>query len=225
MPPPPVMAMTAAVIGTIALKPAWGERAFIGYMLVNAATFTLQPLMVLTDTFPEVKLGSEAFRLGAFLFEVIAYFCVASAVVVATSDKVLGLAYSSQIGLAVLGKHVLVDKSGPPLPLVCLFVATTLKAWHEVGWSNPKAAVIEAVKQGPMKLHAVVALGFVAYFALESVNLPLPVVGLAAIDASYSYSGSTALLTSCAAILLAVVVYFEYTTPRRVHTHWRVTTY
>ena len=53
MPPPPVMAMVALTVALILLAPAaWGRRAYIGFCVVNAATFLLDPLTVITDSFP-----------------------------------------------------------------------------------------------------------------------------------------------------------------------------
>merc|ERR1719421_901865 len=102
IPPPPVMVMTALVTFAIVASPTWGKRAFIAYAFLNAFTFVTNPLMVLQDTYPAITEGSEAAKVGSFLIEVIALYMVMAGVYVATSDKVLGLAYATQIGAIVL---------------------------------------------------------------------------------------------------------------------------
>ena len=45
IPPPPVMVMTAGVILAVQFAPGeWGKRVFVGYCLLNAATFKFMPL-------------------------------------------------------------------------------------------------------------------------------------------------------------------------------------
>ena len=119
IPPPPVMVMTAGVIVALLAAPGeWGKRVFVGYCLLNAFTFTTQPLMVLTDTFPEITAGSPAYDVGAFAIEVITLYMVMAAVSAATPDEALAVAFSTQVGLPVLAKHVLINKSGPPGPMI-----------------------------------------------------------------------------------------------------------
>ena len=138
IPPPPVMVMTALVlIAQFAAPEVWSRRAFIGFALLNAFTFTTNPLMVLTDSFPAITDGSEAFKLGSLLFEVIALYQVMMAILAAFPGAPLGLAYAWQAGLPILMKHVLLDKSGPPGPMIVLYVATLAAAWCEVGGSEP----------------------------------------------------------------------------------------
>ena len=63
-----------------------------------------------------------------------------------------------------------------------------------------------------MKLHAmIVGTGFVPYFAIETVGISAPMLGLAAIDASFKYTALTSLLTGMLTIFCAVVSYMEYT--------------
>lgn len=109
------------------------------------------------------------------------------------------LAYASQLGLTVLAKHVLLDHSGPLPPLVAFYVATTAMSWYEVGWTDLKPAAERAVKAGPMKVSASLAYATSAIMLLDTMGLSLPYVGMVALDSSFSYSGSSVLLTgSCA---------------------------
>jgi len=212
IPPPPVMVMTAGVVVAILGAPgAWGQRAFVAYALVNAVTFVTSPLMVLQDTFPEITPDSDAFKIGAFALEVIGLYMVMAGVYVATADKRLGLAYATQVGALIVCKHVIIDKSGPPTPLIFLYAATTAAAWYEVGWANFKPATEKAIKQGPMKMHGlIVGCSFVPYFALEALGQSIPLVGFAASDTSYSYTGATALFCASLAIFSAISAYTEW---------------
>lgn len=213
IPPPPVMVMTAGVIVALLAAPGeWGKRVFVGYCLLNAFTFTTQPLMVLTDTFPEITAGSPAYDVGAFAIEVITLYMVMAAVSAATPDEALAVAFSTQVGLPVLAKHVLINKSGPPGPMIGLYLLTTAVGWYEVGWSDYKPKAKAAVKEGPMKVHAmIVGTGFVPYFVLESIGLSMPMIGLSSIDSSYAYSGSTAMLCGMLAVFCAMTAWTEYT--------------
>jgi hypothetical protein len=213
IPPPPVMAMTAGLVAAIMFAPGeWGKRAFVGYCFFNAFTFTTAPLMVLQDTFPDLTEGSEAFKVGKFSFEVISLYMVMSGLVAATPSPSLGLAYSMQVGSTILAKHVIIDKSGPPTPMICLWIVATLASWFEVGFANFDKKTEKAFKDGPMKVHAIiVGTGFVPYFALECIGVSAPVLGLAAVDSSYSYSGSSALFTGMLATFCAITAEAEYT--------------
>lgn len=184
----------------------------MAFCLVNAFTFITNPLMVLTDTFPEITEGSPAFVLGAFCLEVISLYMVMAAVVAATPNKAYGLAFSAQLGSAVLLKHVLVNKSGPPLPNIILWVLTTIASWYEVGWKDYSKECEKAVKAGPMKLHGIiVGTNFVPYFVLEMMGISLPMIGFSSLDTSTVYSGSMAVLFGMLAVFSAMSAYTEYT--------------
>lgn len=213
IPPPPVMVMTAITLLAVVAAPGeWGKRAFVGFCLINAFTFITQPLMVLQDTFPSITAGSEAEKHGIWFLEVIALYSIMAAIFAATPDRDLGLAYSWQVVLPVLGKHVILDKSGPPAFMIALNLVGVAAAWYEYGWADLKPAAEKAMQSGPMKMHAIiVATGFVPYFAVESMGLSLPMVGLAAIDSSYAYTGATGMLTGMLAIFCWMAAYAEYT--------------
>ena len=197
IPPPPVMAMTALTILAQWAPGAWGLRAFAFFCFFNAFTFVTQPLMVLQDSFPAVVAGSKEEALGAFCFEVIALYLVMSGVVALVPKADYGLALSSQMGLAVIGKLVLINNSGPPPHMIALWICTTLLAWKEYGWTM-KPDLNKAIQSGPQYVHGViVGTNFVPYFILEALGLSVPVVGLASIDASYSYGGATACSRAC----------------------------
>ena len=211
IPPPPVMAMTAIVAAAQFAPGAWGQRAFIGFCVLNAFTFLTQPLMVLQDTFPTIVAGSKEATLGAFCLEVIALYTVMAGIVALIPIKAYSLALAQQAGLAVIAKHVLINKSGPPLPMIGLWVVATVLAWKEYGWII-KPACDKAIKSGPMYVHGiVVGTNFVPYFIMEAIGVSAPYVGLAAIDSSYAYGGMTALLTAFLAIYLAIPAWTEYT--------------
>ena len=211
IPPPPVIGMTALTILAILASDVWGKRAFIGFCFFNALTFIAQPLMVLQDSFPDVVAGSKEAKLGAFCFEVISLYLVMAGLTALIPMKAYGLALASQVGLAVVGKHVLVDKSGPPTPMIFLWIATTLLAWKEYGWVM-KPACDKAIKKGPQKVHGmIVGSNFVPYFILEAIGGSMPMVGLASIDSSYAYTGATAMLCGMLAIFLTMSAYSEYT--------------
>jgi hypothetical protein len=212
IPPPPVMVMTAGVILAVQFAPGeWGKRVFVGYCLLNAATFKFMPLTPLQDTFPEITEGSVAYKNGAHLFEVIGLYMLMAAIMAASSSKVLGLACSSHIGLCLIAKHVLVDKAGPPPPMIALWTATVAAAWYETGWTNFKPACEKAIKDGPMKLHSILLLtGFLPYMAAETVGLSFPVLGMSALDSSYTYSGSSAFLFGMLTVWLGLGAYQEY---------------
>mmetsp|Transcript_2448 Transcript_2448/g.7259 ORF Transcript_2448/g.7259 Transcript_2448/m.7259 type:complete len:374 (+) Transcript_2448:34-1155(+) len=211
MPPPPVMAMVALTVALILLAPAaWGRRAYIGFCVVNAATFLLDPLTVITDSFPAVEAGSPAAEIGTFEFEVVALYFLCAAVTVASPSQAYGLAYSCQMGCALLLKHILVNKSGPPAPMVALYAVTSMGAWYEVGWADFPKPLEEAMQAGPIVLHGlIVFFFFVPYFALETVGISLPYVGLAHVDESYTHGGSTLLMTGMLAIFSAMTSYDE----------------
>ena len=210
IPPPPVMAMTALVIVAQFAPGAWGKRVFVFFCFFNAFTFVTQPLMVLQDSFPDVVAGSKEAALGAFCFEVISLYLVMAGLVALIPMKAYGLALSCQAGLALIAKHVILNKSGPPPPMIGLWIVSTLMAWKEYGYII-KPACDKAIKKGPQKIHGgLVGTGFAPYFILESVGVSLPVVGLTSIDSSYSYTGATAMLTGMVAIFCAVTAYSEY---------------
>lgn len=213
IPPPPVMAMTAITLAAVAFGPGeWGKRVFVGFNLINAFTFITQPLMVVNDTFPTIVAGSDALKNCTWFLEVIALYSVMAAIYAATPNRALGLAYSYMAIFPVLGKHVILDKAGPPAFMIVLNFVGAAVAWYEVGWADLKPACDKAIKSGPMKLHAIiVAAGFVPYFIVESIGLSIPMLGMAAIDSSYAYTGATALLCGFTAIFCSIVAYIEYT--------------
>lgn len=213
IPPPPVMVMTAGTLLAILLAPGeWGKRTFVGYCLINSLTFATQPLMVLTDTYPQMTADSEAFKVGAFLLEVITLYMLMAAIVAATPNRKLGTAYAWTVDLAVLAKHVIINKSGPPPPLIVLNVVICALAWYEQGYTNLKPAAEKAIKDGPMKIHALmVGTGFVPMFFFESIGLSPPMMGLAAVDESYVYNGFTAMLLMMLTIFMSMTAWNEYT--------------
>jgi hypothetical protein len=212
MPPPPVMAMTAAVVLTLVFAgETWGKRAFVAYCALNAFTFFTNPLMVLTDTFPDITPDTEAFKIGSFLLEVIGLYMLMAAAYTAIPSKTLGLAIATQIGATVLVKHVLQYKLGPPTPMIVLYAAATIAAWYENGWTNFKPAAETAIKKGPMKMHATLLItGFIPYFVAESFGISFPMVGMASIDTSYAFTGMTQLLFGMLAIFTAMTAYSEW---------------
>jgi len=211
IPPPPVMAMTAIVIAAQFAPGPWGQRAFIGFCFFNAFTFLTQPLMVLQDSFPDVVAGSKEAALGAFCFEVISLYLVMAGIVALIPMKAYGLALSMQAGLAVVAKHVVINKSGPPPPMIGIWIVATLLAWKEYGWVM-KPQCDKAIKSGPQYVHGIlVGTNFVPYFVLESLGVSAPYVGLGAIDTSYTYGGATAMFTGMLALYLAVSAWTEYT--------------
>jgi hypothetical protein len=213
IPPAPVMVMTAGVLAAILFAPGeWGKRALVGYCCLNAFTFVTNPLMVVQDTWPSITEGSEAAKVSCFLLEVIALYMVMVATVVATPNRKLGMAYAWTFDLAILLKHVVIDKSGPPPPLIVLNLVIVALSWYEYGFANLKPAADKAMKEGPMKLHALVlGTAFVPMFALESVGISAPMAGLAAVDESYQYTGLMAMLLMMMTIFLAMVGWMEYT--------------
>lgn len=211
MPPPPVMALTAAVTAAQFLADdVWAKRTVIVYFLLNAFVFTTQPLMVLKDTWSDITEGSEAFKLGKLMLEVFATYSIMNAIMVALPNSSLGRAYAWQAGLPILMKHVLINKSGPPPMMIALYAATLVAAWYEVGWSDLSKKANKAM-EAPMKLHAtIVATGFLPYFIAESVGISFPMLGMSAIDSSYSYTGSTALLCGMLSVMTAMMAHDEY---------------
>lgn len=210
IPPPPVMVMTALVIGAQFAPGPWGKRAFIIFCFFNAFTFVTQPLMVLQDSFPDVVAGSKEAALGAFCFEVVSLYLVMAGLIALIPMKAYGLALSSNLGLALITKHVILNKSGPPPPMIGLWIAATIMAWKEYGWTM-KPACDKAIKSGPQKVHgALVGTNFAPYFVLESIGVSIPIFGLASIDSSYSYNGATAMLTGMIAVFCSVIAYSEY---------------
>lgn len=211
IPPPPVMAMTALTILAQFAPGAWGTRAFIFVCFFNAFTFITQPLMVLQDSFPDVAEGSKEAKLGAFCLEVVALYLVMAGLVALVPSKAFGQALASQAGLAVIAKHVIIDKSGPPSPMIALWIAATIAAWYEYGWKK-EPSVEKAIVGGPMYLHGLImATNFVPFFVAESIGLSPPVLGLAAIDSSYTYTGLVAMLLGTLAVFSACVAYAEVT--------------
>lgn len=212
-PPPPVMVMTAGVILAILLAPGeWGKRVYVGFCCFNALVFSTQPLMVLQDTYPMITESSEAFKAGKFLLEVIALYLVMCAIVAATPNRKLGFAYAWTAGLSILGKHVIINKSGPPPPLIVLMCIIVALYWVEYGYNNLKPAAEKAVKDGPMKLHAMIlGTAFAPMFFFESIGISFPMVGFAAVDESYAYNGFTAMLLMMVTIFVCMVGWMEYT--------------
>jgi len=211
IPPPPVMVLTALTILAQFAAGAWGKRAFVFVCFFNAFTFLTQPLMVLQDSFPDIVEGSKEAKLGAFCFEVISLYLVMAGLVALVPMKAYGLALSLHVGLAVIGKHVIIDKSGPPPPMIGLWIVATIVAWYEYGWTK-SADVEKAVTSKPQYLHGIImATNFVPFFILESIGLSPPVLGLAAIDTSYAYTGLLAMLLGMLATFSAYVAYTEIT--------------
>lgn len=212
IPPPPVMVLTALTILAQLFAPgAWGKRAFAFNCFFNAFTFLTQPLMVLQDSFPDVVEGSKEAKLGAFCFEVISLYLVMAGLVAVVPMKAYGLALSTHVGLAVVAKHVVINKSGPPPPMIALWIVTTVVAWYEYGWKKVEA-VEKAVKAKPQYLHGMImATNFVPFFVLEALGVSPPVLGLATIDTSYAYTGLLAMLLGMLATFSGYVAYTEIT--------------
>jgi len=211
IPPPPVMVLTALTIGAQFAPGAWGKRAFVFNCFFNALTFLTQPLMVLQDSFPEVVEGSKEAELGAFSFEVISLYLVMAGLVALVPIRSYGLALASHVGLAVIAKHVLVNKSGPPPPMIGLWILTTLVAWYESGWKMDSRAE-KAIKAVPQYVHGLLmATNFLPLFILEAMGLSPPVLGFAALDSSYSYGGLLAMLFGMLAVFTGVVAWIEAT--------------
>ena len=60
-----------------------------------------------------------------------------------------------------MGKNVLIDNSGPPLPMLIVNFAAAALAAYEVGWADLKPSAEKALKP-VMKAHSIVcATGFV----------------------------------------------------------------
>ena len=213
IPPPPVMIMTAITLLAILLAPGeWGKRVFVFYCCFNALVFSTNPLMVLQDTYPTLTEGSEAFKVGKFLLEVIALYLVMSAIVAATPNRKLGFAYAWTAELSILAKHVIINKSGPPPPLIVLSCLIVALYWVEYGYNNLKPAAEKAVKDGPMKMHALLlGTAFAPMFFFESIGISFPMVGLAAVDESYVYNGFTAMLLMMITVFICMVGWMEYT--------------
>jgi hypothetical protein len=211
IPPPPVMVMTALVfIAQFAAPPVWAKRAYVAYALLNSVTFVTQPLMVLQDTFPAITPESEAFKLGKLLLEVCSLYQVMCAIVASLPGTTLGLAYAWQAGLPILMKHVMIDKSGPPAPMICLYIATLAVAWYEVGWADFSKKADKAFRT-PMKLHAIIlATGFVPWFIAEMIGFPFPFFGMGDCDTSYKFTGAASMLMGMLAIFSTMVAYEEY---------------
>ena len=212
IPPPPVMAMSVLVLLTNVAGPeVWGKRALVGFLALNAVTFAGNPLLVLQGTFPQITEGSEAHKIGKLMLEVVALYQASSFFAALLPGSALGLAFATQAGLPVLGKHVLIDKSGPPPFMIVLYLLMTVAAWYEVGWADLSKKTEEAIKV-PMKLHATILItGFIPYFILESIGLSVPFVGMSQIDTSYSYNGSSAVMHGFCALFLSMIAYEEYT--------------
>jgi len=210
IPPPPVMVMTGLVVlVTLFASELWAKRVFIGFCALNAATFLLNPLQVLTDSFPEITEGTKAFNIGAFCLEVVAWYMLVCAIVIGLPAQ-LGKCLAWTTGVPLIGKHVLINGSGPPGPMIVFFFMTLAVAWYENGWTNHKPAAEKAIGKA-MKLHAtIVATGFGPYFIAEGIGLSFPMVGFSAIDKSYDYTPATSLLCLMMALLLYIVAYHEY---------------
>ena len=154
---------------------------------------------------------SDAYKVGAFCFEVIALYTFMVGIIAATADKALGIALALQLGAVLCLKHVILDKSGPPPPMLVLYVVNVIVAWYEVGWADYKPATEKAFKM-PMKLHAtIVATGFVPYYIIESLGISIPFVGAAAIDSSFTYNGNTAMMMMMLAVMMSIMAEAEYT--------------
>jgi len=211
IPPPPVIAMTALTFLAQFAPGAWGKRAFIFLCFFNALTFITQPLMVLQDSFPDIVEGSKEAELGAFCFEVISLYLVMAGLVALVPMKAYGLALATHVGLGVVGKHVLINKAGPPPPMIALWIVTTVVAWYEYGWKK-SSSVEKAIKARPMYLHGMImATNFVPFFIFESIGISPPVIGFAAIDTSYAYTGLVAMLLGMLAVFSGYVAYTEIT--------------
>jgi len=211
IPPPPVMAMTAGTVAALLFAPGdWGKRIFVGQLCLNAATFIGNPLMVLQDTFAELEDGSEAYKIGAFCFEVISLYLVGSVIVVVTPSKTLGHALANLFFGVLLAKHVIIDSSGPPKPLVAWYVALIFVSLYEYGFADLPSKAEKTIKP-VMKIHAMIcAAGFVPMYALETVGISLPYMGMPSMDTSHSSTGYTSLLCGFVCIFLAMVVHDEY---------------
>ena len=103
-----------------------GKWAYFLNMAINAATFALAPQTPLRDTFPELQDGTETLAFGLLLMEVIAYLSYQLAAITLMGNGIKGFALGLSPGLAVLYKHVVINKSGPPLPIIVLMIVTTL---------------------------------------------------------------------------------------------------
>ena len=130
MPPPPVMGMVAvtALLTLFAAltgrKGGVGKWSYVIYNIVNAAVFILDPATPLRDSFPSLQDGTHAMTLGILMFEVIGYCAYQMAIITLMDQSAIGYAVGSLPGLAMLYKHQTVDKVGPPLPVLVLFLLT-----------------------------------------------------------------------------------------------------
>jgi len=212
VPPPPVMAMTAVVLLTNLLAPeVWGKRTFVGFCLLNAFTFVLNPLMVLTDTFAEITEGSPAFAIGKLCLEVVGlYSFVLGILALAPSPAPICTALAWTSCVPVIMKHIYLDQGGPPLPMIVFYFASIVMCWYEWGWTNLKPAAEKAMA-APMKLHAIIMwAGFVPYFIVEGLGGSFPLIGYKELDTTYKYTPATAHLNLILAVFTAIIAYEEY---------------
>lgn len=139
MPPPPVLAMGFGVLGLTAWSSLAGgpERVakyvFLGFYALNTVVFKADPDKVLTDTWPEITNGRtpDAHEMCKIFVGVIALYC-AMLVVLVGMDSPLNMAVAMTLGMGQVYNDVFVMDSGPPLPVLVMFIIVFVSSWYGV---------------------------------------------------------------------------------------------
>lgn len=144
LPPPPVMGMAGITLLLCLFSVAsdnegYSKWSFALYNAITSATFALAPQTPLRDTFAALPADGETLAFGLLLMEVVAYLTYTLAIVTALAPSLKGYALGMLPGLALIYKHVLIDKSGPPAPVMWFNIVTTLLLAKDAFLAAPAA--------------------------------------------------------------------------------------
>lgn len=206
MPPPPVMIMTAIMF--LASFTEYAKRVYLFFLGAQVVTFFFQPEMVLRDTFADVD--GVGLAVGLAAIEVICVLAAEGWLIAALPSK-LGLTCAMWLQQALLLKHVILDKQGPPMPIIVFQTVVLLATTYDYGWAN-LAPEQERAMRVPMKLHGfVLATGFGPLFLAEALGFSPPVIGLANVDSAYAPSNFLNLMMMMVSVGWGALAYMELT--------------
>ena len=134
IPPVPVMALAGIVLALGVYNAFfvsdtegtdYSKYAFIGQFALNLAVFVMDPGQVVKDTWPDID--GAALGIGTLFIGVIQLYA-AMFIVLFVLEAPLSHFVSMTLGMGQLYRDVVLNESGPPIPVLVLFIVVFLSS-------------------------------------------------------------------------------------------------
>ena len=143
IPPAPVMALGAVTLGagaavafgTDGTGTDYGKYMFIIQNALNLVVFVLDPAQVVKDTWTDIS--GAPLGIGVLFVGVLQLYC-AMFIVLFLFDSPLSQFICMTLGMGQLYRDVFLNDSGPPMPVLVLFVGVFLASVYGMVQGKPK---------------------------------------------------------------------------------------